>query len=125
VFELHFRAVVEPEYREGFDTFWCKYGTEEWKVVKQGYFEYTAIAPIVVNCYEDGNTTAPAFSFTLLSTGGFRQIIWVRFPPTKAKMFRWIGTSTGGFTFQMYESSFIEAKPVCGAKGYTKAPLVM
>lgn len=123
LFELHLKALVDAELRKSFDTYDARYGTEQWKVAKQGYFEYNSTQPIVVGCYQDGNWTTPVFTFTLPSTNGIRKIIWVRFPATKAKSWRWVGTSTADF--QMYDNSFIEVKALGVQKGYAPQPLVM
>jgi hypothetical protein len=121
IFELHVKALIESELRHSLDTYWSKYGTEEYKLAKQGYFEYSCTSPLTVFCYIEGIESAPQFTVTLPSTGGLRKIIWVRFPATKATMFRWV--VTGATDFKMYESSHIEVKPLCGEKGYAREPL--
>ena len=123
IFEFRFKALVESEYRTSFDTWWTKYGTEEYKTAKQGYFEYQAAQPVVVSCFEEGSATA-SFTFTLPATNGVRAITWVRFPPTKFKLLRCLGTSADN-NMQMYESSHIEVKPLCSGKGYTPQRLLM
>lgn len=119
IFELHVKALVDAETRESFDTYWTKYGVQEWKLVKQGYFEYTATDPVTICAYIEGNVTTPKYCITL-PPSPTRTIVWKRFPAVIAKLWRWVATSPGNFT--MYESSHIEVKPVCGIKGYTRQP---
>lgn len=121
IYELHLKALIESETRKSYDTYLTKYGVEEWKVAKQGYFEYTSTADIAVQCFMEGSTTA-AFSFTLPNSGGNRTITWVRFPANKARIYRWLATC--GSDFQMYQSSHIEVKPLCGLKGYTRQQFI-
>jgi hypothetical protein len=130
VFEIHFKALVDAEYRLDFDTYVTDYGTNGWKVAKQAFWQYASNAPITVSCYLDGNVTsptaAPDFTVTLPSTGGVRKSIWTRFPPHKAQLFRFVGESVGDTSsFQMYEASYVEVKPLCGPKGYQPQPLAM
>jgi hypothetical protein len=114
VFELHIRVWTEAEFRKSWDTYWCKYGTDMWKVVKQGYFEYVAPSGITINCYIEGVLT-PEYSFTLPPTT-VRTATRVRFPAVKAKIWRYTGTSTAAFQF--YNSSHLEIREVCSEKGY-------
>jgi hypothetical protein len=130
IFELHFKALVNTELRLDFDTYICAYGTQGWKTAKQGYWQYVSTAPIIIKCFLDGNTANPAatpdFTITLPSTNGNRQSIWTRFPAHKAQLYRWVGISADGVSpFQLYESSYIEVKPLCGAKGFSPQPLAM
>jgi hypothetical protein len=120
IFELHLKALVEAETRESFDTYWTTYGTQEWKLVKQGYFQYTATAVVTISAYTDGNVTTPIYSVQL-PPAATRTVIWKRFPAHMAKLWRFIATCPGNFT--MYENSHIEVKPVCGIKGYARQPL--
>ncbi len=123
LFQLHLKALVDAETRQSFDTFWTKYGSEQWKVCKQGYFEYISIQDTIVGCYQGGNMTTPVFTFVLPSTSGNRNIIWIRFPSTKAKLWRFVGVSN--FDFQVYPSSHIEVKVLGANKGYQPQPLTM
>jgi len=123
VYEWHLRAVVEAEFTKGKDSFWLKFGTDEPKFVKQGYFEYTApdIAGVSYAVYIDGNVTTPAFTFTL-PQALVRSARKVRFPAVKAKMWRFVRTSASDF--QEYEpDSFVEVKPISSGKGYSQQKL--
>ena len=125
VYELHFKALVDTETRKDFDTYWSPYATKGWKTAKQGFFDYVCTAPITLSVFLDGNMAVPAFTVTLPTTNGNREAIWIRFPAFKGQLWRFIGTSSNATNFQMYDSSYIEVKPLCGPKGYAPAPLAM
>jgi hypothetical protein len=122
VYEWHIRAEVDAEERVSFDTYWQKYGTDGWKIVKQGWFEYQCDDPdgIVFNVFLEGSAI-PTFSFTLASSS-VRRSVRVRFPAWKFKLIRWIATANT--QFQLYSESKIEFKPVTVDKGYYPEPLV-
>jgi hypothetical protein len=121
--EIHVRFVVLAEFRRSYDSYWLRQGVENWKIWKQGWFEYDAADPggIVMNVYIEGNLTTPAYSFTLPQSTG-RTTKRVRFPAKKAKLWRIVGTSASDFQMWMPES-LIESKIQSAGSGYTKAPL--
>lgn len=130
LYQMDVRVMIDEENRLSFDSGQLDFGTSEFKTVKQGWFEYEApSAPITVNCYLEG-TDALAFSFTLpqgpiisdstTNTLG-RSSIKVRFPPFKARSWRFVGTCSGNF--KLYSTSFFEWKPSTSEKGYAKAAL--
>lgn len=121
--EIHIRFVMQAEYRRSFDSWWLRSGTENWKVWKQGWFEYAAQDPagITFNVYVEGNVTTPAYTFTVPQSLT-RVTKRVRFPAKKAKLWRIIGTSPGDFQFYAPES-MIEIKPQSPGSGYAKVPL--
>ena len=123
VYECHIRAVLDAELRQSFDSFWLNYGDESWKIIKQGFFTYIANDPggITFSLYVEGNLTTPEFTFTL-PQATVRTTKRVRFPATKAKLFRWIATSAGDY--QLYGDSWIEAKGIVQSKGYQRQRLM-
>lgn len=116
LFQWHIRGEVDAERRTTFDSYWQKYGTDEWKIMKQGWFEYETPGgqPIVMSVYFDGETTA-RFQFTLPIAPG-RTTNRFRFPPWKFSTVRFIGLSAGDF--KLYAESEVETKPVVHDKGY-------
>src|SRR5208337_728314 len=118
-YEWHIKAAVEAEYRESFDSYWIKFGTDEFKFIKQGWFEYQAADPAGISfaVYTEGNMTTPVFTFNL-PQATVRRSEERRFPATKGKVWRMIGTSPS--KFRLYGESFVEWKPVTAAKGYAK-----
>lgn len=121
LYEAHIRSLIDAEWRQSADSYWLNYGIETYKVIKQGWFEYSGAAAITYSCYIDGNMAAPMFSFTLPASTS-RHRIQVRFPATKFRTIRWIATSTQDF--KLYGSSEIEVKDLSGNnKGYAKVPL--
>jgi hypothetical protein len=121
LYEVSIRALVEAEFRRSFDSYWLKYGTDEWKTGKQGWFEYACADAVTFNVYQEGDMSAPVFTFTLPASAT-RKTEKVRFPATKATTWRFIATATSDF--QLYPESHIEIRPVCGPKGYSKEKLM-
>lgn len=121
--ELHIRALVEAEMRQGFDTYWLRFGTDEYKICKQGYFEYQAPnGAITVNVYAEGDMSSPVYTFTLPQSRD-RISKRVRFPARKRKLWRLIGTSPGPVQMYMPES-MLEVKSVSAQKGYERIKLL-
>lgn len=118
--EISIGALVEAEFRRSDDSFWMKWGTDEFKLVKQGYFEYQSTQPVTYSVYIEGSSTA-RYTFTLPSTNGVRLAKRVRFPAVKAKLWRFVGTSTEDF--QRYNESAVEVKGIRGEKGYVAQKL--
>lgn len=123
-YEVHIRAAVQAEFRKSWDTWWVGYGTDEWHLYKQIFAEYKAAdaAGVSVLAFTDGNMAAPAFTFTLPQTSGtHRASKKVRFPTTKCRLIRFIGTSNSNF--QMYDDTQIEHKKIGSAKGYERGKI--
>jgi hypothetical protein len=117
LYQWHIKAAVDAEQRKSFDSYWIKMGTDEFKFVKQGYFEYVSLGgPISFSVYLEGSQT-PAYQFNLLQAG-VRTSVKVRFPPFKAKLWRFVALSASDF--QLYGESFVELKPITTDKGYGK-----
>ena len=114
----HIKAAVEAEWRESFDSYFLKQGTDRFKVWKQCWVEYVAPDPagITFSVYTEGSTT-PTFTFNVPQTT-VRTSKRIRFPATKAKIWRVIGTSPS--KFRLYSESFVEYKEVNTASGYQK-----
>lgn len=120
VFQWHVRAHVEAENRKSWDTYWSKYGTDEFKVMKQVWFEYESSGDdITVQLFLDGSTVA--FHTITLPRSDRRTTIRVRLPARKAKTYRWIGTATSDF--KLYDESHVELKRVSNDKGYERVKL--
>jgi hypothetical protein len=121
-FNWYIKAAVEAEFRDSFDSYWAKLGTDEYKVCKQGWFEYVAPDPggIFFSVYIEGNMNAPMYTFALPQTT-VRTAKRIRFLAVKAKIWRFVGFSAS--QFQLYGESFIEFKPVTLNKGYAKQNL--
>lgn len=121
-YNWYIKAAIEAEYRESFDSYFTKFGTDEFKFVKQGWFEYTAPDPggIYFLVYIEGDMTNPIYDFQL-PQATVRTARRLRFPPVKAKVWRFVGISAS--KFQLYGESFVEWKSVTMAKGYNKENL--
>lgn len=119
LYQADLRGVELAETRKSMDTYWLKQGTDESKLCKQGYFEYTATAVLSGEIYYDQNPT-PQFTFTLPASD--RISTRVRFPAIKYRLMRVIITSTADF--QIWPDSKLEVKPVCSTKGYQSMALI-
>lgn len=127
VYEAHIRAEVEAELRTSADTYIMDFSGPDYKIVKQAWIEYMAEdrAGITFNVYVGPNTAVSApnnqveFTFTLPQslTRSSRR---VRFPATKARVWRWIATSNSDF--RLYSDSRIEYNPITKDKGYAPLP---
>lgn len=107
--------------RKTFDTFWLKLGTDESKIVKQIYLEYTSNTTVFFDVYYDGSQVS-GFSFSLPSSGGVRTVTRVRLPAVSLRMIRIIGSAVADF--QIWDSSKIEMKPLCEGKGWQQIEFV-
>lgn len=120
--EFAFKAAFETDKRQSFDTYWRDSGSPEYKLIKQGWFHYTAADPagVTVNIYKDGNMTAPYFTFVLPQTS-VRQPLRQKFKPVKHRLYRVVANSLSDFS--LYGDSHLEIKPLSGNKGYQRAKL--
>lgn len=120
--EFAFKAVFETDLRQSFDTYWRDDGSPEWKLAKQGWFNYTASDPagIAVSIFKDGNMVAPWYTFNLPQTS-VRQPRMVKIKPLKCRIYRMVATSASDFSW--YDDSFLEIKSLSSGKGYGKSKL--
>jgi hypothetical protein len=124
IYQMEMLAAELAAQLNSYDTYWIKFGTDESKLVKQGYFDYTSTAPVIVGIYADGNVNS-YYSFTLPTNAARSESpTRVRFPAIKLRQFRLIATTTGNLQF--WNAPQIDQKPVidAGAKGYQRSELV-
>lgn len=121
IYQEDIYACVLADYNNAMDTYWIKFGTDTSKFVKQGYFDYTADAPITVNLYAD-NIMVPYFTFTLPITSQ-RYVQRVRFGNVNngttaftLRTWRMIATCAG--EFQMWYSPRVEWKKIGAGHSY-------
>ncbi|HXN71556.1 MAG TPA: hypothetical protein VN861_03270 [Candidatus Acidoferrales bacterium] len=127
IYQADIETAVLPEQRAVLDSYWHKFGTDESKLIKQGYFDYTASLPVDVNLYADGSPI-PYYSFTLPANPTRSEVpVRVRFPALKPRLFRCIMTSTSPNPaendLQVWSAIQIDQKPICIGKGYTRSEL--
>jgi hypothetical protein len=113
-------AAVLADVRSTFDTYWIKFGTDESKLVKEGYFDYTSANDIVVNLYADGFDT-PYYTFTLPANPN-RVVVRVRFEAMLLRRFRLVANSTGDF--QMWATPEVSWKMAQAGHSYKRGGLV-
>lgn len=124
MYKYFLRATVEPELRKSFDTYISDFGVNQWKSIKQAWFNYKApdAAGVTFGIYTDENVeigATPDFTFTL-PQATVRRSLYVRFPATKFKLIRMLGASPTDF--QIWPESFVEWKACTQGKGYEKLP---
>ena len=126
LYQMDMYAAVLAEYSASIDSYWLKFGTEESKIVKQGYFDYTSALPITCALYADNNAT-PYFTF-ILPAQTVRSVVRVRFGNVNSgttaftlRTWRIIMTAENDSDdnqFQMWESPRIEWKQVGAGHTY-------
>ena len=126
-YQMNLYAAVLAAARSTFDTYWIKMQTDESKLVKEGYFDYTSTAPITVSLYADGSTT-PYYTFTLPTNAARASVpMRVRFPAVKCRMWRLVAVSNGTTpdnAFQLWTAPAILWKPAdSGSSGYARMEL--
>lgn len=123
IYQMDMDATVLPEVVNSYDTYWLKFGTDESKLVKQGWFDYNANEPVTVQLFADGSLT-PYYTFTLpINTTRTEVPTRVRFPVAKLRLFRIVATSATG-SFQFWTAVQIDQKPVKVGSGYSRSELV-
>lgn len=70
-------AAVLAEYNGSYDTYWLKFGIDNEKFIKEGFFDYTSPIAVSVSLFADGSST-PYFTFQLPAQPN-RGVIRVRF----------------------------------------------
>jgi hypothetical protein len=100
--------------RTSYDTYILKFGTDECKIVKQGYFDYTSTTGITVKLYADANAASalyPYYTFTLPAESG-RLSVRELFAAKKMRLWRLIATTPDGSPFQFWVAPRIEQKTI-------------
>ena len=121
IYQINVYAATLAANRNTFDTYWIKFGSDESKLVKEGYFDYTSLSPITVALYADGSTT-PYYIFTL-PTNEQRSTVpeRVRFPAIKCRQWRCVATSS--LEFQLWNNPLVRVKACLIGSGYANAEL--
>lgn len=105
--------------RTSLDVYWWKFGTEESKLVKDVYLDYTATATVTLNFYTDGSSI-PYYTETLPARPD-RAIIRVRLPALKFRTWRMIALSDE--PMQTWSAPRAKWKPILPNSGYQAAEL--
>jgi hypothetical protein len=131
IYQLNIYAAVLAANRDTFDSYWIKYGTDESKLIKECYFDYTSQIEIEVDLYADGGTT-PYYTFFLPANPLRSQVpTRVRFPALKCRLWRMIMQSVtssmvvSSSPFQLWSAPTVRWKPclVGNAGGYAMMDL--
>lgn len=129
LYQADLYAAVLADKRTTYDTYWIKMGTDESKLVKQAFLDYTSTGQVTVAVYADGGTT-PYYTFTLPAnptrTG---TPVRVRFPMKMLRQFRMVATAVAaGGSWQLWREAQLDWKPIAGGgnpsvKGYRRLDL--
>jgi hypothetical protein len=123
IYQANIYAALLAANRNTYDTYWIKFGTDESKLVKEGYFDYTCTTPITVSVYSDGSTTA-YYTFTLPINAMRSQVpMRVRFPAIKCRQWRCVATADA--KFQWWNNPQVNVKNCLVGSGYAKAELTV
>ena len=117
-----------PEQRATYDSYFVKFGSDESKLVKQFFVDYTANLPVLVSVYVDGNTTIPYFTTTLPANANRIEVpTRVRMPAIKMRLWRVVMASVtdnpAEMNFQLWSPIQVDVKQVCIGKGYNRVEL--
>lgn len=113
-------AAILADYRQSWDTYWIKASTDRFKLIKQGYFDYTSTQTITVALFADGSTI-PYYTFTLPPQPD-RLAVRRLFRCWKPRLWRMIATSEGDFQF--WSAPMIELKPIQEGSTYSQMELI-
>lgn len=122
IYQAAIRWIPNAMTRRSWDTYWLSMGDDSSKLLKTLYIEYDGGTPITFNCYYDGSST-PGYTFTIPAFNGIRNVIRVRLPAVKFRLFR-LTAPTVDEDFQIWNGSRMEWKSVCAGKGYSYAEFV-
>lgn len=117
LFQENIYASILADYRSSFDTYWQKAGIDELKLWKEGYFDYTATAPVNFNLYMNGDMDFPYYQFSLPVQAN-RSVVRVLFPAMKCRLWRMVGVSTGDF--QLWSPVQVDSKPLLEGSAYER-----
>lgn len=121
IYQADLYSMVLADNRVTFDTYWLNFSTDESKLVKQGFFDYTASHPITVDVFADGED-APYYTFTLAANPTRQQVPErARFTPKLCRLFRLVATSSSAFQF--WRTVRVDWKPVKAQGGFHIADL--
>lgn len=120
LYQENIYAAVLADYRSSFDTYWLKMGTDESKIVRQCYFDYTSTQPISVSIYADGSSI-PYYTFTLPSEPT-RLSVRILFPAWKPRLWRMIGVCNGDYQF--WQNPVLDFKPIKMGSTWTRLELL-
>jgi len=122
-YQMNIEAAVLPDRRTSYDSYQHKFGTDESKLVKQGYYDVTSTVPVLVQLFADGNSV-PYYVFTLVANPDrYESPMRVRFPAIKLRLFRVVMTCDPSGMFQLWSPIQVDQKKVCVGKGYERSEL--
>lgn len=128
IYQADIEVAVLPEQRATYDSFWQKFGSDQSKLIKEIYIDYTADLPVLVSVYVDGNDEQWYYQFTLPANSNRIEVpTRVRLPAIKPRLWRVIMACTtddpAQNNFQLWSPLAVAQKQICVGKGYTMTEL--
>lgn len=128
IYQADIDTALLPEQRATYDSYWIKFGTDESKLIKQAYIDYTATLPVLVNLFADGSSI-PYYTFTLPANPTRSEVpVRKRFPALKPRLFRMVMASVtddpAQNDLQIWSAIQVDQKSICMQKGYQRSELV-
>jgi hypothetical protein len=125
LYQVDIHYAVLAEQRSSFDSYWLKFGSEESKIGKQLYLDYTSTGIVTVNVYTDGSLI-PYYTFTLpANPSRLQSVVRTRLPALPFRLWRCVITVPSGATLQTWQTPSLDVKPIGGmGKGYSRSELV-
>jgi hypothetical protein len=126
IYQAEIYAAVLADNRSSYDSYWQSFGSNESKLAKQGFFDYSTDAgnTILVQLFADGNML-PYYVFTLATNTARSEVpMRVRFPAIKFRLWRIIMTSVlGDGSWKLWSPVQVDAKQVKQNGGYTRSEI--
>ena len=124
LYQANIEAAVLPDQRTSYDSYQQKFGTDESKLIKQGFFDLTSTVPVLIQLFADGDPV-PYRQITLpANPTRYESPIRVRFPAIMMRLFRIVMTCANTGMFMLWSPLQIDWKPVSVGKGYARGELV-
>jgi len=129
IYQLNIYTAVLAAFRGTWDTYQIKFGTDEFKMAKEGLFDYTSTRDIEMALYADG-ATVPYYTFTLPANPTRTNVpMRVRFAARKFRLWRCVGQSFNldgsAAGFQFWTAPQISVKLAKVGGGYEMQALVV
>lgn len=117
LFQENIYAAILADFRSSWDSYWQKASSDQLKLWKEGYFDYSTTEPVNFSLYMNGDMSHPYHQFTLLVQPN-RAVVRLIFPALKCRLWRMIGVSAGDF--QLWAPVQIDNKQLEEGSGYER-----
>lgn len=115
LFNSEFLFRVDQEVLNHWETPPAAFGNAGWQHIRDGYFCMRSTTDVTLTITIDGTP----YTYTIPSTGGDKEKVYMKFRPVKGKMFQFQLDSTNGGVFRLYgEDTQLNIKPWNTDVGY-------